>query len=107
MTKDNIRNRVYEFGQRLEDKARDEYYATPEARLNTVIGGDAAYYIRLRKAKEEWDQHWKGGMRDHNFPQYLSETYGIKMKYEDQGLGLTYEIVDEQKHTLFLLKFGA
>ena len=46
-------------------------------------------------------------MRDHNFPQYLSETYGIKMKYEDQGLGLTYEIVDEQKHTLFLLKFGA
>ena len=107
MSDNTIRTRVRAISQRLPDQAQDSYYATPEARMDTILGNEAQHYIRLRKVKAEWDNRWKGGIHDASFPQYLVETYGIKMRMEDSGIGLTYEIVDEQKHTLFLLKFGS
>lgn len=107
MSDNTIKARVKAISQKLNVTARDEYYATPEARLDTVLGGEAQYYIRLRKVKAEWDRQWKAGLLQSNFPQYLLEEYGIKMRMEEIGVGLTYEIIDEQKHTLFLLKFGA
>lgn len=106
MSKDDIRNRVYEFGQRLSDRARDEYYATPEARIDTILGNNKDIYIRLRNVKKEWDQRWKSGMHDMSFPGYLRETYGIEMTIQPEGVDLRYRILDEAKHTLFLLKFG-
>ena len=107
MSKNAIKNRVYAFGQRLVDRAKDEYYATPDSRIHTIVGGASDYFVRLRKVKAEWDQRWKAGYHESNFPQYLEETYGIKMKMDDSGIDMTYDIIDEQKHTLFLLKFGA
>ena len=70
------------------------------------MGGASDYFVRLRKVKAEWDQRWKAGYQESNFPQYLEETYGIKMKMDDSGIDIAYDIIDEQKHTLFLLKFG-
>ena len=102
----NIKDRVYTFGQKLVDKAKDEYYATAESRIHTIVGGASDYFVRLRKVKAEWNQHWNDGFHESNFPQYLEETYGIKMKMDESGIDITYDIVDEKKHTLFLLKFG-
>jgi hypothetical protein len=104
---DNIRNHVYEFGQRLADRAKDEYYATPEARIDTILGENQDIYRRLMKVKQEWDQRWKSGVHDMSFPEYLREVYGIEMTIQPEGVDLRYRILDEQKHTLFLLKFGA
>ena len=106
MSDDNIKNRVYTWGQRLVDRARDEYYATPDSRIHTIVGGASQYFLRLRKVKTEWDQRWKAGYHESSFPQYLEETYGIKMKMDEAGIDIAYDIIDEQKHTLFLLKFG-
>ena len=106
MSDNNIRARLRAISQRLPDQAEDSYYANSEARMDTILGAEAQHYIRLRRVKAEWDNRWKSGIHDASFPQYLTETYGIKMRMEDVGIGLTYEIVDEQKHTLFLLKFG-
>lgn len=107
MSNKNIRDRVYEFGQRLVDKAQDEYYATPEARIDTILGENQDIYRRLMKVKAEWDQRWKSGEKDMSFPEYLREVYGIEMTMHPEGINLRYLILDEQKHTLFLLKFGA
>lgn len=107
MSKNDIKNRVYQFGQRLVDKVKDEYYADPESRIHTIVGGASDYFVRLRKVKAEWDQRWKGGYKESSFPQYLEETYGIKMRMDHSGIDIDYEIIDEKKHTLFLLKFGA
>lgn len=107
MSNKNIRDRVYQFGQRLVDRAKDEYYATPDSRIHTIVGGASDYFVRLRRVKAEWDQRWKGGYKESSFPQYLEETYGIKMKMDDSGIDIAYDIIDEKKHTLFLLKFGA
>ena len=103
----NIKNSVYAWGQKMVDRARDEYYATSESRIHTIVGGASDYFVRLRRVKKEWDQRWKEGYHESNFPQYLEETYGIKMKMDDQGIDIAYDIIDEKKHTLFLLKFGA
>ena len=105
MTNNSIRTRLNAFSKKLPDQARDEYYATPEARIDTLLGENQDIYRRLMKAKEEWDQRWKSGTA--SFPGYLRETYGIEMTIQPEGIDLRYRILDEQKHTLFLLKFGS
>jgi hypothetical protein len=107
MSKNDIKTRVKAFAKRLSDSARDEYYDSPVARLDTIIGAEKDYAVRLRSVKSEWDEQWNAGFRESNFPQYLMEEYGIRMKMAADGVDLSYEIVDEKKHTLFLLKFGA
>ena len=107
MSNDNIHERVRRFQKALGEPARDEYYADTAARIDTIIGKESKWVLRLQRAKAEWDQQWKAGNRDHNFPQYLAEVYGVKMKMEEVGVSLAYDILDEQKHTVFLLKFGA
>ena len=105
MSKTDIRTRVKAFGQRLLDTARDEYYASPESRIHTIVGGASEYFVRLRKVKAEWDKNNTPERQE--FQDYLREHYGIKMKIEPDGIDIAYEILDEKKHTLFLLKFGA
>ena len=106
MSKNDIKTRVQAISQRLPDQARDEYYATPAARIDTLIGSGSEYYLRLRAVKAEWDQVWKSGNHEFSFPGYLREIYGIEMTIQPEGIDLRYQILDEKKHTLFLLKFG-
>lgn len=107
MSKNDIRTRVTALSKKLPDQARDEYYDTPAARIDTIVGSGSEYYLRLRAVKQEWDQRWKSGIRDASFPQYLKEVYGIEMTITPEGIDLSYRVLDEQKHTLFLLKFGS
>lgn len=89
----------------------DDLYNTPEARLDTIIGGDAGHYIRLRRCKAEWDTLAEAvpvGQGFLTFVDFAREWYGIKLEWgNDDGIGLDYVIVDEKKYTVFLLKFGA
>jgi len=107
MSDNTIKTRVKAFGKRLLDTAKDEYYDTPAARIDTIVGNGSEYYLRLRAVKAEWDQLWKSGNHEFSFPGYLREIYGIEMTIQPEGIDLKYRILDEQKHTLFLLKFGA
>jgi len=107
MSKNDIKTRIKAFAQQLPGQADDEYYNTPAARLDTIIGAEKDYAVRLRSVKSEWDDKWNAGFKESNFPQYLLEEYGIRMKLAGDGIDLSYEIIDEKKHTLFLLKFGA
>jgi len=87
--------------------SKKEYYATPAARIDTIVGSGGSYYVRLRAVKAEWDQQWKAGNHQHSFPEYLKDVYGIEMTIQPEGIDLKYRVLDEQKHTLFLLKFGS
>ena len=102
-----LHSRLRGFSQQLPGQAGDEYYATQEARIDTILGENQDIYRRLKQAKTEWDQRWKSGVHDMSFPGYLKETYGIEMTIQPEGVDLRYRILDEQKHTLFLLKFGS
>lgn len=103
----DIKARLKAFSKQLPGQAGDEYYATQEARIDTILGENQDIYKRLMKVKTEWDQRWKSGVHDMSFPMYLKEIYGIEMTIQPEGIDLRYRILDEQKHTLFLLKFGS
>ena len=80
-----------------------DLYNTHAARLDTIIGGDASHYIRLRRCKEEYDQE----ARELNFVDYVKEQYGIELEWgNDNGIGLDYAVVDEKKYMVFVLKFS-
>lgn len=105
MNKDDVKARVKAFSKQLPEQARDEYYATPEARIDTILGENQDIYRRLIKVKQEWDKSDNPVRQE--FQEFLKETYGIEMTIQPEGVDLRYRILDEQKHTLFLLKFGA
>ena len=91
--------------------SKKEYYNTPAARLDTIIGGDSSHYIRLRRCKEEYDGLAAAvpvGQGFLTFTDFVHEWYGVRMVIDtgDGGIGLDYEVVDEQKYLVFVLKFS-
>jgi hypothetical protein len=104
MKNNSIRARLTALSQKIDSPSRDEYYDTPEARIDTIVGRDRVYYLRLRAVKQEWDKSDNPVRQE--FQEYLRETYGIEMTIQPEGIDLQYRILDEKKHTLFLLKFG-
>ena len=107
---DQFKDRLKKFSEQLPDQAKDEYYDSPERRIDTIIGGDTKHYIRLRKCKEEYDRLADAvpiGQGFLTFEDFVREWYGIKLEWgNDNGFGLDYEILNEQKYTVFLLKFS-
>lgn len=90
--------------------SKDEYYNTPAARLDTIIGGDSSHYIRLRRCKEEYDRLADAvpvGQGFLTFYDYVKEYYGVKMDFDGENVCLDYAVVDDKKYTVFLLKFPA
>ena len=91
--------------------SKKEYYNTPAARLDTIIGGDSGHYICLRRCKEEYDglaATVPVGQGFLTFTDFVHEWYGVRMVIDtgDGGIGLDYEVVDEQKYLVFVLKFS-
>jgi hypothetical protein len=106
-----IHQRVQQFQKKLGEESKDEYYESQAARLDTIIGGDTAHYIRLRRCKEEYDQRADAvpiGQGFLTFEDFVREWYGVKlhMNVQDGTFGLDYTVVDDKKYTVFLLKFG-
>lgn len=69
--------------------------------------GPGLLYVRdirgkIRRARAEISGVQGAGVID-----YLLENYGIKLIQADDGTGLlpVYEIVDEQKYLIFMMKF--
>ena len=92
--------------------SKDEYYNSPAARIDTIIGGDSSHYIRLRRCKEYYDQLADAvpvGQGFLTFEDFTREWYGVKMHIdrESSGFALDYTIVDEKKYMTFVLKFSS
>ena len=89
--------------------SKDDYYASTAARLDTIIGGDTAHFLRLQRVKNEWDELARAvpvGQGFLTFYDYVKEYYGVKLVYEGDNVSLEYAVIDEKKYTVFLLKFG-
>ena len=79
-----------------------DLYANNAARLDTIIGDAGATWIKVNRAKKEYDsvEHPK-----ESFYVWLQQEYGLKLKFTPDGeLELANEIVDNYKYLLFLLK---
>jgi len=79
------------------------YYANNAARLDTIIGDAGTTWVKVSRAKNEYDQL----TTTESFYVWLQSEYGLKLTFTPDGdLQLANEIVDEQKYTIFLLKFS-
>lgn len=88
---------------------KDEYYADSAARLDTIIGGDTQHFLRLQRVKNEWDELARAvpvGQGFLTFEDYVREYYGVKLIYDGDNVSLAYNVVDEKKHLMFVLKFN-
>jgi hypothetical protein len=89
--------------------SKDEYYTSTAARLDTIIGGDTDHFLRLQRVKNEYDalaQDVPIGQGFLTFYDYVKEYYGVKLMYDGDDVSLSYDVIDEKKYTMFLLKFG-
>jgi hypothetical protein len=87
--------------------SQDEYYASHQARLDTILGENVEFYSGLKRARDAWGQEYPDQPVE-NFLLYLRDAYGIHMSARQKmsGIDTEYHIVDEKKYMLFALKFG-
>ena len=109
MSNDDIHKRVRRFQQKLGAVVKDEYYEDTEARLDTVLGEIGIKWRQIRHVKQEYDHLAEAvplGQGFLTFYDYVKEYYGIKMQMEGDDLSPHFEVIDEKKYTVFLLKFN-
>lgn len=98
----------------------NDYYANNDARLNTVIGGLAEAWVKVKGARKEYMEESSKFVASHNlgdrdlipvFPEFLEwleDKYGIHISTDPQNGGYKSELVitDEKKYIVFQLRFG-
>lgn len=70
------------------------------------------YWKMIRQAKSDWLKLTDQAALEYElgegaFYYYLQQNYGLKMELIDGKIGGQYEVVDEKKYTMFLLKYGS
>jgi len=89
--------------------SKDEYYANTAARLDTIIGGDTQHFLRLQRVKNEYDALADAvpvGQGFLTFDDYVREYYGIKLQFDGDNVTLSYDVINEKKYIMFVLKFN-
>jgi hypothetical protein len=89
--------------------SRDEYYQDSASRLDTIIGGDTQHFLRLQRVKNEYDELARAvpiGQGFLTFYDYVKEYYGVKLQFDGDNVSLAYQVVNEKKYVMFVLKFN-
>ena len=75
-------------------------YRDRDARLDTVVGEHKAYFAMLARIMLDHDTDW-------NFRDWCEVQHGFRPVYNEEGMVTTEpDIVDAQKYTLCVLKYG-
>ena len=83
-----------------------DLYATPEARLDTILGDSDFWWKMQRCRAAQGAEHCK---TDADTMAWFRDTYGIQLLPSDDamtGFLRRVDIVDEQKYLIFLLKWS-
>lgn len=64
------------------------------------------YWAALKKIRKEYMQDIASGEFDaFDFEDYIEENYGIKMQIVNGNITDGYQVMDEKKYLIFLLKY--
>ena len=81
--------------------SKDEYYNSPEARLDTVLGDQKKFFDLLRRMRVEYESDSESG-----FSTWIQDQYGIKLHLNSDGrITADYTIVDQHKYLICKLKY--
>ena len=89
--------------------SNNQHYDSYEKRLDTVLGSNAQDWTRIRRAKADFDQEYEHipDIDERDFSLWLAHNYGIQLKLDGTfAVETIFEIVDNQKYTVFLLKYS-
>jgi hypothetical protein len=91
------------------ESVQDEWYANTQARINTVVGEYSEDWRAIKLARHVW---WKESNDEsvriiQSFEVWAEDRYGIRIKRDLESMGYDpkFEIVDESKYIIFLLKY--
>lgn len=89
----------------------NEYYKSVDERINTMVGDidTVQYFTRLKNCKKLYDKladEVEIGQGFLTFEDYVREYWGIKISIDKDGIAGLMSVVDEQKYTMFVLKFS-
>jgi hypothetical protein len=85
----------------MENRMSNDLYRDRDARLDTVVGDDAAYWAILGRILLDAKD------RDILMQDWCEQEHGFRIVYDDEG-NITSEpdITDPQKYMLCVLKYG-
>ena len=94
----------------------NHFYNNTNSRINTLAGGKYSYWVQLRKARSEFineeeldvPESTVAAALDHSrrFSAWMRDRYGVGIVMDNLGnITGNYEIVDEAKYLLFVLKY--
>jgi hypothetical protein len=84
-------------------------YSTPSARLDTV--GSFTYnqievWMMIRSAHADFRQQIGLESTTDDFVIWLKDQWGIQIRNLSSGIDKNYEVIDEEKYLLFVLKWS-
>jgi hypothetical protein len=89
-----------------DDQSPEDWYANTQARINTVVGEYSEDWRAIKLARYAW---WEESNEDpiQGFENWAEDRYGIRIKRDLASIGYNpkFEIVDESKYIIFLLKY--
>ncbi len=68
------------------------------------------YWARLRRAWQDYQNGDHGPYGEPNmssFKYFMERQYGLRVNMVSDNIDGSYQIIDEAKHTMFLLKYGS
>jgi hypothetical protein len=91
------------------DQSSEDLYANTQARINTVVGEYSEDWRAIKLAKRAWweDCNYETLKITQPFEVWAEDRYGIRItkNLESMGYNPKFEIVDESKYIIFLLKY--
>lgn len=75
-----------------------------EAGAKDLAAKRNAYWKSLSAVRREYDHDYPTDRQ--GFDGWLADMYGVKIHYEGANISGHFDILDEQKYTLFLLKYS-
>lgn len=77
--------------------------------MTVTIEKRNSYWRRLRTAFKDYEENYCHGYYEPNFDTFkrvMEEQYGLRVNMVSGDIDSSYQIIDEAKHTMFLLKYG-
>ena len=69
------------------------------------------YWLMLKRARNEYYDLVAGvpdvDMTENDFYYYMQHNYGVRLNLVDGNIDASYQIVDEKKHMLFIMKYSS
>jgi hypothetical protein len=91
------------------DQSSEDLYANTQARINTIVGEYSEDWRAIKLAKHAWWENFKNETIQtiQPFEVWVEDRYGIRIKrgLASMGYDPKFEIVDESKYIIFLLKY--